>query len=314
MSDPRDLLRAYLRQRQELGEDELVLDRLSPSELRALLGAAAPAAAAPATRSIERPADRPAQRPVERPMERDAERAPAAMSRVEVAPPPAAPVPGLVETHRREGAPVPGTTPHPPSPRAPAAYVSAEEIASLPILADVREIALGCPRCGLAKTRKHVVFGEGREDADVMVVGEAPGADEDASGRPFVGRAGRLLNLMLLSAGFAREDVYICNVLKCRPPQNRNPKPDEVDACSPYLLRQVELVKPRLILAFGNFAAQTLLGTDVSMGQLRRGTGHQFRGIPVVPTYHPSACLRTQAWTRSVWEDLQRARDVLDAA
>jgi uracil-DNA glycosylase family 4 len=322
VSDPRDLLRAYLRQRQELGEDELVLDRLSPSELHALLGAAAPA---PATRSIERPADRsaqrpmerlanrPAQRPVERPMERDAERASAPMSRVEVAPPPPEPVPGLVETHRREGAPVPGTTPHPPSPRAPAAYVSAEEIASLPILADVREIALGCPRCGLAKTRKHVVFGEGREDADVMVVGEAPGQDEDRTGRPFVGRAGKLLDLLLLSSGFSREDVYVCNVLKCRPPQNRNPQPDEVDACSPYLLRQVELVKPRVILAFGAFAAQTLLGSDISIGKLR-GRTHAYRGVPLVPTYHPAACLRHPAWVRSVWEDLQRARDVLDAA
>jgi uracil-DNA glycosylase family 4 len=317
VSDPRDLLRAYLRQRQELGEDELVLDRLSPSELRALLGAAAPAVAAPAARTIERPGERPAERIADRPAERSADRpagrAPAPMSRVEVVPPPPAPVPGVVETHRREGAPVPGTTPHPPSPRAPAAYVSAEEIASLPILADVREIALGCPRCGLAKTRKHVVFGEGREDADVMVVGEAPGQDEDRTGRPFVGRAGKLLDLLLLSSGFSREDVYVCNVLKCRPPQNRNPQPDEVDACSPYLLKQVELVKPRVILAFGAFAAQTLLGSDISIGKLR-GRTHEYRGVPLVPTYHPAACLRHPAWVRSVWEDLQRARDVLDAA
>jgi uracil-DNA glycosylase family 4 len=320
VSDPRDLLRAYLRQRQELGEDELVLDRLSPSELHALLRAAAPAAAAPPTRTLERPADRPGDRPAERgagraaerPMDRSAERESAAMSRAEAGPPPV-PVPGVVETHRREGAPVPGTTPHPPSPRAPAAYVSAEEIASLPILADVREIALGCPRCGLANTRKHVVFGEGREDADVMVVGEAPGQDEDRTGRPFVGRAGKLLDLLLLSSGFSREDVYVCNVLKCRPPQNRNPQPDEVDACSPYLLKQVELVKPRVILAFGAFAAQTLLGSDISIGKLR-GRTHAYRGVPLVPTYHPAACLRHPAWVRSVWEDLQRARDVLDAA
>lgn len=297
MSDPRDLLRSYLRQRRELGEEELVLDRLSPADLQALLNGAAPAPAA-------RPADRSAERPAERP----AERAPAALSRVEVAPPP---FPAEPEAHVRAGAPVPGTTPAPPSPRAPAAYVSAEEISSLPVLAEVREIALGCPRCALATTRRHVVFGEGREDADVMVVGEAPGQEEDRSGRPFVGRAGKLLDLLLLSSGFARDDVYICNVLKCRPPQNRNPQPDEVDACSPYLLRQVELVRPRVILAFGTFAAQTLLGTDVSIGRLR-GHLHQYQGIPLVPTYHPAALLRNQGWVRAVWEDLQRVRAVLD--
>jgi uracil-DNA glycosylase family 4 len=299
VSDPRDLLRAYLRQRQELGEEELVLDRLSAAELHALLADA------------PRPAARPTDRPAERAPAPAAERAATPLSRVEAAPPP--PFPGEPETHRRAGAPVPGTTPHPPSPRAPAAYVNSDQIASLPVLSEVREIALGCPRCALAQTRTHVVFGEGREDADVMVVGEAPGQEEDRSGRPFVGRAGKLLELLLLSSGFARDDVYICNVLKCRPPQNRNPHPDEVDACSPYLLRQVELVQPRVILAFGAFAAQTLLGTDVTIGKLR-GRAHQYRGVPLVPTYHPAACLRHPAWVRSVWEDLQRARDVLDAA
>jgi uracil-DNA glycosylase family 4 len=309
VSDPRDLLRAYLRQRQELGEEELVLDRLSPSELHALLSAAAPAPAAP---RAERPAVGDRAPAVDR--ERaapPAERAPTTPGRADAAPPP--PFPGEPEVHVRAGAPVPGTTAAPPSPRAPAAYVSAEEISSLPVLAQVREIALGCPRCELAKTRTHVVFGEGRETADVMVVGEAPGQEEDRSGRPFVGRAGKLLDLLLLSSGFARDDVYICNVLKCRPPQNRNPQPDEVDACSPYLLRQVELVQPRVILAFGTFAAQTLLGTDISIGKLR-GRTHRYRGVPLVPTYHPAACLRHPAWVRSVWEDLQRARDVLDAA
>jgi DNA polymerase len=291
VTDPRELLRSYLRQRRELGEDELVLDRLSAAELQALLaeGPAAPAARIP---SAEPRRESPAI---------DPRRESAPAERQEKG-----------ETHVRAGAPVPGSAPHPPSPRAPAAYVDAEEIASLPVLSQVREIALGCPRCGLAKTRTHVVFGEGRETADVMVVGEAPGQEEDRSGRPFVGRAGKLLDLVLLSAGFAREDVYICNVLKCRPPQNRNPQPDEVSACSPYLLRQVELVKPRVILAFGTFAAQTLLGTDVTIGKLR-GRTHQYRGVPLVPTYHPAACLRHPAWVRSVWEDLQRARDVLDS-
>jgi uracil-DNA glycosylase family 4 len=174
-------------------------------------------------------------------------------------------------------------------------------------------VALGCPRCALANTRRHVVFGEGREDAEVLVVGEAPGADEDASGRPFVGKAGRLLDLLLLSCGFRREELYVCNVLKCRPPQNRNPEPDEVSACSPYLLRQVELVEPRVILAFGAFAAQTLLGADEGVGRLRRRE-HQYRGVPLIPTYHPAACLRDPRWVRAVWEDLQRARALLAAA
>ncbi|HEX2094804.1 MAG TPA: uracil-DNA glycosylase [Longimicrobiaceae bacterium] len=198
-----------------------------------------------------------------------------------------------------------------PSPDAPARGAGADEIVRLPTLDAVREVALGCPRCRLAETRQHVVFGEGNPDADVLVVGEAPGAEEDRTGRPFVGRAGRLLNLLLGSVGLAREEVYICNVLKCRPPGNRNPQADEVEACSPYLLRQVELVKPRVVAAFGTFAAQTLLGTTTPIGKLR-GRTHEYRGIPLVPTYHPAALLRTPAWVRPTWEDLQRVRAVLD--
>jgi uracil-DNA glycosylase family 4 len=312
VNDPRELLRAYLRQRQELGEEELVLDRLSPADLHALL-AGAPAAIRRTLAPDRPPAERAPSVAPERAAERTSqpvEPPPSPPGRMEAAPPrfPAEP-----ESHVRAGAPVPGTTDAPPSPQAPARGATAEEIAALPTLPLVQQIALGCPRCALANTRKHVVFGEGREDADVMVVGEAPGQEEDRSGRPFVGKAGKLLDLLLLSSGFSREDVYICNVLKCRPPQNRNPQPDEVDACSPYLLKQVELVQPRVILAFGAFAAQTLLGTDIAIGKLR-GRTHQYRGVPLVPTYHPAACLRHPAWVRSVWEDLQRARDVLDAA
>lgn len=272
MSGARELLRAYLRQRRELGEVEVVLDRLSPEAFRTLL------ADAPAPATLPRPAA------------------------------PVAPHP-----ERRPAPPVPGAAPHPQAPSAPARGASAEEIALLPTLDAVRDVALGCPRCGLAKTRRHVVFGEGRQDAEVLVVGEAPGRDEDASGRPFVGAAGQLLDLLLLSSGFRREDVYVCNVLKCRPPQNRNPEPEEVSACSPYLLRQVELVRPRVILAFGAFAAQTLLGTEDGVGRLRRRE-HRYRAVPLVPTYHPAACLRDPKWVRAVWEDLQRARTLLDAA
>jgi DNA polymerase len=177
----------------------------------------------------------------------------------------------------------------------------------------VREIALGCPNCGLSRTRTRVVFGEGDENAEVMVVGEAPGENEVREGRPFVGAAGKLLDQLLLSAGFPRESVYICNVLKCRPPGNRNPSADEVEACSPYLLRQLELVRPRVVLAFGGFAAHTLLGNELPLGQLRR-TRHHYQGVPLIPTYHPAAVLRNAGWVRAVWDDLQLARSILDGA
>lgn len=266
--DPRDLLRAYLRQRAELGETELVLEGLGADALRGL--ARGPGRAA---------GPEGAQRP-------------AAAARAA-----APPLEGAMR----------------PSPDAPAPYATAEEILRLPVLDAVRDTALGCPRCRLAETRNHVVFGEGSPDAEVMVVGEAPGADEDRTGRPFVGRAGKLLTLLLATVGLRREQVYICNVLKCRPPGNRNPMPDEVEACSPYLLRQVELVKPRAIAAFGAFAAQTLLGTPTPIGKLR-GRVHDFHGVPLVATYHPAALLRSSAWVRPTWEDLQRLRSVLDTA
>jgi DNA polymerase len=293
VSDPRDLLRSYLRQRAELGDAELVLDRHSAGELREMLSPR------PAARPQPR-ADAPAQRPASAPARGDV--APAAR--------PAAPA-AEERPHVRAGAQPPGDTPMRPSRDAPSRGISAEEIAALPVLGAVRELSLGCPRCRLAETRTRVVFGEGSETARLMAVGEAPGENEDRQGRPFVGKAGKLLDLLLMTAGFEREAVYICNVLKCRPPGNRNPLPDEVEACSPYLLKQVELVAPQVIVAFGTFAAQTLLGTDLSIGRLR-GKLHPYRGIPVVPTYHPAALLRNAGWVRAVWEDLQRARSVLD--
>lgn len=318
MSDPRDLLRSYLRQRAELGDDELVLDRHTAGEVRDIL---APAAARPSLRPVDaspqaRPGTRteaPAVRADAPPARREPAPAaadPSASARVDASAPAPADA-STIETHVRAGAQPPGATPMRQAPGAPARGVSAEEIRALPVLSAVRDVALGCPRCGLAKTRMHVVFGEGNAHADLMVVGEAPGENEDRQGRPFVGKAGKLLDLLLMSAGFPRDSVYICNVLKCRPPGNRNPLPDEVEACSPYLLRQVELVKPRIIVAFGTFAAQTLLGSDVSIGRLR-GKLHQYQGIPLVPTYHPAALLRNPGWVRAVWEDLQRARATLD--
>lgn len=286
-ADAKDLLRRYLTQRRDLGDAELVLDGHTTGDVRAALA--------------------------------DAERSPAPAARA--APPPPGPNPGEAPErplHRRAGAPVPGSTPMPQSPDSPARGIGADAIRMLPTLDAVRDVSLGCPRCRLAETRRHVVFGEGAHDADILVVGEAPGEEEDRTGRPFVGRAGKLLDLLLATAGFERERVYICNVLKCRPPGNRNPQPDEVEACSPYLLRQVELVKPRVIVAFGAFASQTLLGTDITIGKLR-GRDHRYRpapeheGIPLVPTYHPAALLRNPGWVRAVWDDLQRVRSVLDA-
>ena len=196
---------------------------------------------------------------------------------------------------------------------APAHGVPGDDIVQIDSLDALRQVALGCPRCRLAETRQHVVFGEGNSNAQVIVVGEAPGADEDRTGRPFVGRAGQLLDLLLAAAGYQRADVYICNVLKCRPPSNRDPRPEEVAACSPYLLRQVELIRPRAIVAFGTFPAQTLLASKESIGRMR-GRVHDYHGVPLVPTYHPAALLRNPAWTRSVWEDLQRLRTLTDPA
>jgi DNA polymerase len=310
VSDPRDLLRSYLRQRAELGDTDLVLERETAVELRRILSPRSTSTAAPARPQARTdaasartapPAREPAQPPRERPSEpaRESARAPAAQA------PDDAPV------HVRAGAEPPGATPMRPSPDAPSRGVTVDEIRALPTLESVRQIALGCPRCRLANTRQRVVFGEGSETAELMAVGEAPGENEDRQGRPFVGNAGKLLDLLLMTAGWERQAVYICNVLKCRPPGNRNPMPDEVEACSPYLLKQVEVVRPRVIVAFGTFAAQTLLATDISIGRLR-GKPHQYRGIPVVPTYHPAALLRSPGWVRAVWEDLQRARAILD--
>jgi DNA polymerase len=169
-----------------------------------------------------------------------------------------------------------------------------------------------CVRCGLYKTATHPVPGEGSPNARLVCVGEAPGANEDETGRPFVGAAGQLLTKILAAVELPREDVFICNVLKHRPPGNRNPLPDEVAACSPYLVRQLELIKPKVIVAFGTFAAQTLLETKLTIGKLR-GLVHQYHGIPLVVTYHPAALLRNPAWKRPTWEDVKLARRILDS-
>jgi uracil-DNA glycosylase len=175
----------------------------------------------------------------------------------------------------------------------------------------VRAEATGCVKCGLSRTRTQVVFGRGSAAAELVVVGEAPGREEDRTGLPFVGPAGKLLDLLLLSVGFDRESVYTCNVLKCRPPNNRDPQPDEVRTCAPYLHGQLDAIGPRALLAVGKFAAQTLSGSASSIGQLR-GRIHEYRGVPVVATYHPAYLLRSPDATRKTWQDLQLLRQVMD--
>ena len=166
----------------------------------------------------------------------------------------------------------------------------------------------GCTKCGLHQTRTKTVFGVGDENADWMLIGEAPGAEEDRLGDPFVGQAGKLLDNMLAALGLSRrENVYIANVLKCRPPGNRNPAPEEVEKCSPHLLQQIALAKPKLILAMGRFAAQTLLKSDASIASLR-GRVHSYAGVPLIVTYHPAYLLRTLEDKAKAWEDLLFAR------
>ncbi len=168
-----------------------------------------------------------------------------------------------------------------------------------------------CQRCSLGASRKKFVFGTGSPTAEVVLIGEAPGAEEDAKGEPFVGRAGQLLNQILAAIQFAREDVYICNILKCRPPNNRDPLPGEVELCEPYLHAQLEILRPRAILALGRIAAQTLLRTSDSLTVLRAKV-HSYHGIPLMVTYHPAALLRNPNWKRPTWEDVQKFRALYD--
>jgi DNA polymerase len=174
----------------------------------------------------------------------------------------------------------------------------------------IRDDLGDCQRCKLAPTRKNIVFGSGNPRAELMFVGEAPGADEDEQGLPFVGRAGQLLTRIIESIDLKREEVYICNILKCRPPGNRNPESDEVASCEPFLLRQVASVKPKVICALGTFGAQALLRTREPISKLR-GQLIDFRGAKFIATFHPAYLLRNPYEKRKVWEDLQKIRDYL---
>jgi uracil-DNA glycosylase family 4 len=177
--------------------------------------------------------------------------------------------------------------------------------------AELKTAVKGCTACGLRAGCTQTVFGVGDESAQWLLVGEAPGAEEDRLGEPFVGQAGKLLDNMLAAIGLARgKDVYIANVLKCRPPGNRNPEPDEVAKCSPHLVRQVELIRPKLILAMGRFAVQTLLNTDATIGSLR-GTLHRYHGVPLIVTYHPAYLLRNLPDKAKAWADLRFAKKTI---
>jgi uracil-DNA glycosylase family 4 len=180
------------------------------------------------------------------------------------------------------------------------------------LLAAVKsDLGADCTRCKLhTQGRQQVVFGVGNHDADLMFVGEAPGADEDAQGIPFVGRAGQLLTKMIEAINLRRDEVYIANVIKCRPPGNRNPEPDEIAQCEPFLFQQITAIQPKVIVALGSFAAKTLLRSDESISRLR-GRIYDFHGAKLIPTFHPSFLLRSPDRKRDAWEDLKRARALL---
>jgi DNA polymerase len=187
----------------------------------------------------------------------------------------------------------------------------AEPWTSAPSVDELNKQTCECLKCPLGLTRIKFVFGVGNPHADIVVVGEAPGADEDAKGEPFVGRAGQLLNKILEAIQFKREEVFICNILKCRPPNNRDPLPEEIESCEPYLWKQLELIKPKMILCLGRIAGQSLLKTNEALGLLR-GKFHDYRGIKLMVTYHPAALLRNPNWKKPAWEDVQLFRKEYD--
>ena len=187
---------------------------------------------------------------------------------------------------------------------------AAPSIGATPGLTALAESLRGCPRCKLSKSRTNIVFGQGSANARLMFVGEAPGRDEDEQGLAFVGRAGQLLTKIIEAIGLKREDVFIANVLKCRPPNNRNPEPDEVASCRPFLEEQIRLIAPKVIVTLGTFAAQALLETDEPIGRLR-GRWRSARGTRIMPTFHPAFLLRSPDRKKDVWEDMKLVRDYL---
>jgi len=218
---------------------------------------------------------------------------------------------GLTESPRNLGeGPIPGSA---ITAGSSASGLFNADIMQLESLASIADAVGSCTRCPLYATATRGVPGEGAAGARLVCVGEAPGANEDATGRPFVGAAGQLLTKILAAVDLPREEVFITNVVKHRPPNNRNPAPSEIEACNPYLVRQLQLIKPKVIVAFGTFAAQTLLNSKTPIGRLR-GEVHRYHGIPLIVTYHPAALLRNPAWKRPTWEDVKLARRILDSA
>lgn len=333
--DAREQLRRFLEQRREVGESELVLDGMSVDEALRMIGAAprsgatTPGAAGADAgdwrsklRALDaaplRPPDTPAGPARAAPTQPPVPRAPrpAAPPDAVSAPPPRA-TPSAAresdaETSEHEAVPLD---------RVPTGYVVGSAMVELfggvdsafKSLDEIARAVATCEKCPLFKTAKNPVPGTGNARAELMCVGEAPGETEDQTGLPFVGRAGELLTKILAAIHVSREDAFIANVMKHRPPGNRNPLPQEVEACSPYLVRQIELIKPRVIIAFGTFAAQTLLNTKDTIGKLR-GRIHHYHGVPLIVTYHPAALLRNPAWKRPTWDDVKLARRILDRA
>jgi len=350
--DAREQLRRYLEQRREMGERELILDGMSVEDVMRIVGAASSVSkdAVPVQRRpvesrepatpmphAEQPASEPSdwreilrasggepQRAMKLPKPAPAAESPGPAAEAlddadapedAVAEPPAyvmRPTPQAMPRVR----PVPA-----PAGDSPAGIVvgtTSRELFGGPLsgvttLDQLEEIIAKCTKCPLYRTATKPVPGQGSPTAELVCVGEAPGENEDKQGLAFVGQAGQLLTKILAAIDLRREDVFICNVLKHRPPGNRNPMPQEVEACSPYLVRQLEVIRPKVIVAFGTFAAQTLLETKLSIGKLR-GSMHKYYGIPLIVTYHPAALLRNPAWKRPTWEDVQLARRILDRA
>jgi uracil-DNA glycosylase len=325
--DARDRLREYLEQRRELGESEFVLDGLSVDDALSKLGVRGGN-----SQASESPREARTTGPVSGDW-REALRSvgvdqPSAVKRPAVGEPavekPAAggdapTEPPAVKLGRYEM----------PTPTEPSTNATGElrqgivvgaavepglgAHANLDSISGVAKAVAACTACSLYAGAKNPVPGEGNPHAGFVCVGEAPGQTEDELGKPFVGASGQLLTKILAAINFTRDDVFICNVLKHRPPGNRNPTLEEIKACSPFLLRQLELLKPRVILALGTFAAQTLLQTTIPIGKLR-GQVHRYYGVPLIVTYHPAALLRNPSWKRPTWEDVQLARRVFDSA
>jgi uracil-DNA glycosylase len=204
-----------------------------------------------------------------------------------------------------------GRLPPAPEEGAQPAAIPVQILRSPEALAAIRHELGDCTRCKLhAQGRKQIVFGVGNPAADIMFVGEAPGADEDTQGVPFVGRAGQLLTKMIEAMGLSRDDVYIANVLKCRPPNNRDPQPDEVETCEPFLFQQIASVQPKVVIALGAFAARALLKTQDPISRMR-GRVYKYRGADLIPTFHPSFLLRSPGYKREAWEDLKKALGIL---